>query len=345
MATGQKPGALVEALLVLKAHNLNMSKLESRPIPGTPWEEMFYLDIDGNIATTEVQQAIKELERLTRFVKVLGCYPCETVKPTQLSQAQLLIEPDSSKQPATKVQPNAQAKHTRAYKAEDTQLVCQHIQLGAGQFGALQQINLPIDNTVLATQAKLIKESGFQAILLNDLKNQLNEPQLKQHAQVIEQAGLICIMQIEQEQEFVIASQLANMLMLAGKQMYNPDMLALIGSVNLPVILERNTMASIDDWLQAADTVLSSGNQQLGLCESGIRSFTHPEQLSLDLTGLVEVKSRSHLPVIVNTSFCVNKDLLTQHAKAAKQLKADGIVLPQQDGVTQADLIHSLYQA
>ena len=104
-------------------------------------------------------------------------------------------------------------------------------------------------------------------------------------------------------------------------------------------------MASIDDWLQAADTVLSSGNQQLGLCESGIRSFTHPEQLSLDLTGLVEVKSRSHLPVIVNTSFCVNKDLLTQHAKAAKQLKADGIVLPQQDGVTQADLIHSLYQA
>ncbi|MDG4871051.1 bifunctional chorismate mutase/prephenate dehydratase, partial [Guyparkeria sp. 1SP6A2] len=51
MATGQKPGALVEALLVLKAHNLNMSKLESRPIPGTPWEEMFYLDIDGNLAT------------------------------------------------------------------------------------------------------------------------------------------------------------------------------------------------------------------------------------------------------------------------------------------------------
>ena len=345
MATGQKPGALVEALLVLKAHNLNMSKLESRPIPGTPWEEMFYLDIDGNLATTEVQQAIKELERLTRFIKVLGCYPCETVKPTQLSQAQLLIEPGSSKQEPIKSIPNSQAKHSRDYKSQDTQLFCQHLQIGAGQFSALQQINLPIDNTELATQAKHIKESGFQAIVLNDLKQQLNEQQLKQHAQVIEQAGLLCVMQIDQEQEFIVASQLADMLILSGKQMYNPDMLTLIGSVNLPVILERNTMASIDDWLQAADAVLSHGNQQLGLCESGVRSFTHPEQLSLDLAGLVEVKSRSHLPVIVNTSFCINAALLTTHANAVKQLNADGIILLHQDGVSQAEIIHGLYQA
>lgn len=345
MATGQKPGALVEALLVLKAHNLNMSKLESRPIPGTPWEEMFYLDIDGNLATTEVQQAIKELERLTRFIKVLGCYPCETVKPTQLSQAQLLIEPGSSKQEPIKTVPHSQAKHSRDYKSQDTQLFCQHLQIGAGQFSALQQINLPIDNTELATQAKHIKESGFQAIVLNDLKQQLNEQQLKQHAQVIEQAGLLCVMQIDQEQEFIIASQLADMLILSGKQMYNPDMLTLIGSVNLPVILERNTMASIDDWLQAADTVLSYGNQQLGLCESGVRSFTPPEQLSLDLAGLVEVKSRSHLPVIVNTSFSINAALLNTHANAVKQLNADGIILLHQDGVSQAEIIHGLYQA
>ena len=104
-------------------------------------------------------------------------------------------------------------------------------------------------------------------------------------------------------------------------------------------------MASIDDWLQAADTVLSHGNQQLGLCESGVRSFTHPEQLSLDLAGLVEVKSRSHLPVIVNTSFSINAALLNTHANAVKQLNADGIILLHQDGVSQAEIIHGLYQA
>ena len=345
MATGQKPGALVEALLVLKAHNLNMSKLESRPIPGTPWEEMFYLDIDGNLATVEVQQAIKELERLTRFIKVLGCYPCETVKPTQLSQAQLLIEPDSSKQQLIKSLPVNQAKHSRDYNPQDTQLCCKNLQIGAGQFSAFKQINLPIDNTELATQAKLIKESGFQAIVLNDLKQQLNEQQLRLHIQVIEQAGLLCIMQIEQEQEFTVASQLADMLILSGKQMYNPDMLALIGSVNLPVILERNTMASIDDWLLAADTVLSHGNQQLGLCESGVRSFTNTEQLSVDLAGLVEIKSRSHLPIIVNTSFSCNDALISSHAIAAKQLKGDGIVILHQAQLSHAALLHDLYQA
>jgi len=345
MATGQKPGALVEALLVLKAHNLNMSKLESRPIPGTPWEEMFYLDIEGNLATTEVQQAIKELERLTRFIKVLGCYPCETVKPTQLSQAQLLIGPDSAKPDQLKPLPANKAKHSRDYKSQDTQLVCQQLHIGAGQFSALQQIDLPIDNTELAARAKLIKESGFQAIVLNNLKKQLNEYQLKQHAQVIEQAGLVCIMRIDQQQEFAFTSQLADMLILAGKQMYNSDLLALIGSVNLPVILERNTMASIDDWLQAADTVLSHGNQQLGLCESGVRSFTHPEQLGLDLAGLVEVKARSHLPVIVNTSFSSHPSLLNTHATAVKQLNADGIILLHQSDISQAEIIHGLYHA
>ncbi|WP_352289304.1 hypothetical protein, partial [Psychrobacter sp. GW64-MNA-CIBAN-0177] len=88
--------------------------------------------------------------------------------------------PGSSKQEPIKSIPNSQAKHSRDYKSQDTQLFCQHLQIGAGQFSALQQINLPIDNTELATQAKHIKESGFQAIVLNDLKQQLNEQQLKQ---------------------------------------------------------------------------------------------------------------------------------------------------------------------
>lgn len=48
MATGQQAGALVEALLVLRNHNLIMTKLESRPIHGNPWEEMFYLDVQAN---------------------------------------------------------------------------------------------------------------------------------------------------------------------------------------------------------------------------------------------------------------------------------------------------------
>ena len=79
MATGQQAGALVEALLVLRQHNLVMSKLESRPINGNPWEEMFYIDFQGNLRSDEVQQALRELGPITRSLKVLGCYPGENI--------------------------------------------------------------------------------------------------------------------------------------------------------------------------------------------------------------------------------------------------------------------------
>lgn len=81
MATGQQAGALVEALLVLRNHNLIMTRLESRPIHGNPWEEMFYLDIQANVQEAAMQQALRELAEITRSMKVLGCYPGENVVP------------------------------------------------------------------------------------------------------------------------------------------------------------------------------------------------------------------------------------------------------------------------
>lgn len=82
LATDQKPGALVECLIVLKTKGINMCKLESRPIQGRPWEEMFYLDIEGNSKNLALQEAIIELTALTNFIKVLGCYPIEHISPT-----------------------------------------------------------------------------------------------------------------------------------------------------------------------------------------------------------------------------------------------------------------------
>lgn len=83
MATGQQAGALVEALLVLRNHNLIMSRLENRPINGNPWEEMFYIDVQGNLQSENMQLALAELRQLTRSLKVLGCYPGENVVPVE----------------------------------------------------------------------------------------------------------------------------------------------------------------------------------------------------------------------------------------------------------------------
>lgn len=79
MKTGQQAGALVDALLVLRNHNIVMTKLESRPIHGTPWEEMFYIDLQGNLNSHEMQTALKELSAITLYTKVLGCYPSDSI--------------------------------------------------------------------------------------------------------------------------------------------------------------------------------------------------------------------------------------------------------------------------
>ena len=79
MKTGQQAGALVDALLVLREHNIVMTKLESRPIHGNPWEEMFYIDLQGNINSYEMQTALKQLSTITLFSKVLGCYPSDSI--------------------------------------------------------------------------------------------------------------------------------------------------------------------------------------------------------------------------------------------------------------------------
>ncbi|WP_101774659.1 chorismate mutase [Pasteurella oralis] len=84
MSTAQRAGALVDALLVFKRHQINMTKLESRPIYGKPWEEMFYLEIEANIHNPETQQALEELKQYSNYLKVLGCYPSEIIKPVEL---------------------------------------------------------------------------------------------------------------------------------------------------------------------------------------------------------------------------------------------------------------------
>ena len=84
MMTGNEPGSLLETLLVFRNHGINLKKLESRPILGNPWEEMFYVDFDGNLADADKERALEEVTRKTRFIKVLGCYPSQDLPSVQV---------------------------------------------------------------------------------------------------------------------------------------------------------------------------------------------------------------------------------------------------------------------
>lgn len=84
MTTNQHAGALVDALMVFKAQGIRMTKLESRPIYGKPWEEMFYIELEANIHSKQTQKALDELKAVTSFYKILGCYPSEIIAPVEI---------------------------------------------------------------------------------------------------------------------------------------------------------------------------------------------------------------------------------------------------------------------
>lgn len=89
MSTHQASGALVDALLVLKSNGISMTKLESRPIQGNPWEEMFYIDVDCNLHHDNMQKALAELNDITKDIKILGCYPSESIQATPVAEVLL----------------------------------------------------------------------------------------------------------------------------------------------------------------------------------------------------------------------------------------------------------------
>jgi chorismate mutase/prephenate dehydratase len=81
MAVGNEPGALLDALVCFRDEGINLVKLESRPIPRNPREELFYVDFDGNQRDPRVERALAALEATAHFVKVLGTYPSRDLRP------------------------------------------------------------------------------------------------------------------------------------------------------------------------------------------------------------------------------------------------------------------------
>ena len=91
-------------------------------------------------------------------------------------------------------------------------------------------------------------------------------------------------------------------LQLGARNMQNFSLLKEVGRVDRPVLLKRGMMASIDEWLAAAEYILAHGNQQVILCERGIRTFETATRNTLDLSAVPVARERTHLPIIVDPS-------------------------------------------
>src|SRR5919202_6348568 len=99
----------------------------------------------------------------------------------------------------------------------------------------------------------------------------------------------------------------ADMLQVGSRNMQNFDLLKALGEVEKPVLLKRGLAATIEEFVMAAEYIMSHGNSQVVLCERGIRSFDTYTRNVLDLGAVVALKQLSHLPVIVDPSYAAGK--------------------------------------
>ncbi|MBW4556181.1 MAG: 3-deoxy-7-phosphoheptulonate synthase [Trichormus sp. ATA11-4-KO1] len=128
--------------------------------------------------------------------------------------------------------------------------------------------------------------------------------------------------------QIAVVAAHADMLQVGSRNMQNFDLLKALGQAGKPILLKRGLAATIEEFVMAAEYILSHGNADVVLCERGIRSFDNYTRNVLDLGAVAALKQITHLPVIVDPSHAVGKrELVTPMAKAAIACGADGLII------------------
>lgn len=156
----------------------------------------------------------------------------------------------------------------------------------------------------------------------------LGEEGLKMLARVREGTGLPVITEVLSPQDVDLVSKYADILQIGARNMQNFSLLQTVAKVRKPVLLKRGLANSIEEWLMSAEYILSGGNDQVILCERGIRTFETYTRNTLDLSAVPLVKKLSHLPILVDPSHGTgSRDLVIPMSRAAVAAGADGLLV------------------
>jgi 3-deoxy-7-phosphoheptulonate synthase len=156
----------------------------------------------------------------------------------------------------------------------------------------------------------------------------MEEEGLKLLAEAREKTGLKIVTEVVDVQSAHIVSAYADMLQIGARNMQNFQLLKTVGKMNKPVLLKRGLSATLEEWLNAAEYIMSEGNYNVVLCERGIRTYETYTRNTLDLSAVAAVKNISHLPIIVDPSHGTGVwKLVGPMSRAAIAAGADGLMI------------------
>jgi len=156
----------------------------------------------------------------------------------------------------------------------------------------------------------------------------LGEEGLQMLARAKKETGLSVVSEVMDTRQVENVAKYADILQIGSRNMQNYPLLKEAGLYPNPILLKRGMMATIEEYLNAAEYVLSQGNKNVILCERGIRTFESSTRFTLDLNAIPLLKQRTHLPVIVDPSHGTGlRSLVPTMSKAAVAAGADGLLL------------------
>lgn len=140
--------------------------------------------------------------------------------------------------------------------------------------------------------------------------------------------GLPVITEVMDAMDVDAVLEKVDILQIGSRNMQNFTLLREVGRARKPVMLKRGMMSSIDEWLAAAEYILAGGNEDVILCERGIRTFETSTRNTLDLSAVPVLRERTHLPVVVDPSHaCGVRRWVAPLAHAAVAVGADGVMV------------------
>ena len=143
-----------------------------------------------------------------------------------------------------------------------------------------------------------------------------------------EKTGLPIVTEIMSPYDIEIFERDVDVIQVGARNMQNFDLLNELGRTRKPILLKRGLSATIEEWLMSAEYIMAGGNENVILCERGIRTFETYTRNTLDLSAIPAVKKLSHLPVIVDPSHATGKRfMISPLAKAAVAVGADGLII------------------
>ncbi len=192
---------------------------------------------------------------------------------------------------------------------------------------SLEQM-LEVAEIVKASGARILRGGAFKPRTSPYSFAGLEEKGLQYMAEAREKTGLRIVSEVMDPRSVPLVAEYCDIVQIGARNMQNFNLLREVGKIQKPVLLKRGLSATIEEWIMAAEYILSGGNEQVILCERGIRTFETFTRNTLDLAAVPVIKELTHLPIIVDPSHATGKwNLVQPMSRAAIAAGADGLMI------------------